>query len=720
MHVLMRFLSELRRRNVVRTMVAYLGLVWVILQVVATVVPLLNMSPLVGSFFTIVLLAGIPVVFYIAWYFDITLHGLERITDDTDEPIKPLGPWRWAGLAVIVIGSGLLGFELFDQIKGDLAKSQQGVESVKQADSIAVMPFRDLSPDQDQAYLAEGLSEELTSLLGERAELSVSAFSSVLVLSQKEMTPIDIGRRLQVQTILSGSIRTVGDRLKLRLELIDTSDGRTLWTDNIQRKLTDIFAVESEVGRSVVNLLQDNYLGVDSNAKIAKTNSTDAYVIYLKGREQYRQQTTESMKQARQYFQQAIALDPEYAEAYVGLADSILMLSKSAYRFGVLEPEIAAQLAEKNLTKALVRDQNIARAYAIQGKVFELQQQNDQALSAYEKAISLNPNLAIAYMWRFNELQRQNRYDEALESLQIAARLDPVSIATQYNLGYEYFRKADYQKAQLQFEQLIKDFPASPMGYKGLAGVAYNQGHLADSLEYWKKTLDISPEDSNFQQQYLNVLLQLKMVDQAQSLTDDEGYQPTFLLLSGQYDELFKLMDFQLAANPDDPWIMFEAGWYQMLVGDDQRGITLLLQAYPLFSEQELYAMPYCSPAIEIAWALQQSEQTDSAQKLISQCHKQVTAALNVGGIDNIYTYLMTRIAALNNDPQLAIERLQQVVDAGWLEWWTSKDPLINVIKENPEAQVLFKQIEAKLQQQSEQASAFLQQQKEVDGEGDK
>src|SRR5690606_4582342 len=141
--------------------------------------------------------------------------------------------------------STFLGYQIYGQIKADMAKSREGTDMVKRAESIAVMPFRDLSPEQDQAYLAEGIAEELTGLLGQLPNLTVASFGSALKLSEQGLTPVDAARRLGVQTILSGSVRSIGDRLKLRVELIDSGNGHTLWTDNIQRKLSDVFAIET-------------------------------------------------------------------------------------------------------------------------------------------------------------------------------------------------------------------------------------------------------------------------------------------------------------------------------------------------------------------------------------------------------------------------------------------------------------------------------------------
>lgn len=704
----MKLFSEIRRRRVFPTLLPYLGLVWLILQVISVINPLLNLNPLVGTFITVLLFAGFPVMLYLSWYFDFTTEGL-KLTEVAEGEAAPSFGWpHRLILAAIMLISGAVGYLYFQQLKIDYAKYDQGIESVRIARSIAVIPFKDQSPDQDQAYLAEGLTEELSSLLGRISELEVAATSSTFALSGMQMIPQDIGRRLNVETILTGSIRVTGNKLKLRSELVDVDTGKILWTENFSREFSDIFQVEEEISRSIVNLLQDIYVAPAAKDKINKTSSSDAYVMYLKGREQYRLQTTEAMKQARKYFEQAIALDPEYVDAYVGAADAIVLLSKSIHRLGILEPDIASRLAEQYLAKAFVRQPDLPEAFAIQGKVFELQLQPDRALSAYDKAISLNPSLAIAHMWRYLELKRQNRYAESIEALDLALKLDPISIPTRFNRALEYSRHGQFEIARRQFNQLIEDFPHSPMGHQGLADAAFYVGDLSLSLQHWQYAMEISHENINFKQGYLAVLLQLKLLDQARPLATADDYKATLLLLAGQYDALFDEMRFQLAAHPDDPWLLFEMSWYQMLVGDRQQGIELAIQSYAGINHNEQFDMPYCSPAIEFAWALKQVNRQQDTDTLIKRCEQQLVAAQQDGIENNIYNYLGARISALRGQDDSAITKLQQAVDNGWREWWTAQDPLLSHLQQTPEILKINQEIADLLENERNEALAIL------------
>lgn len=702
------FVSEVRRRNVLPTLLPYVGLVWLLLQVVSVIQPMLNMHQLVGTFVAIVLFAGFPVVAYLSWYFNFTWDGLEPIPDLESGAPSRFGKRNWLGLTAIVLLSGWLGFVYFNEVKQDLVKQEEGIRQVKSATSIAVLPFRDLSPDQDQAFITEGLTEELTSLLGKVSELNVAAASSTFALAKRDLTPVDIGRRLQVDTIVTGSLRVTGNRLKIRTELIDSGDGMTLWTETFNREFKDIFAVEEEISRSIVNLLEDRYLEAGEVTSAAKTAVTDAYVMYLKGREQYRLQTTEGMKHARKYFEQAIALDPEYVAAYVGLADTLLMLEKGKSRFGILDTDIAINLAEQQLIKAFVRDQSNARSYAIQGKLFELKQDFDAAISSFDKAISINPSLAIAYMWRFTVMRQVNRHSDALISIKKALELDPISVSNLYNMGLAFSLRGEIDEATRYFTKLSEEFPSSPLGYAGMANSAFLNGELAKSAEYWFYATEISPDNENYQFNFITTLISLQLPELVERFTENPIYYPNLLILRGKYRELFEEMDFRIKSNPDDPWLKFEAGWYHLLFESQDIGVDLLLQSYDGFTDNDMFSMPMCSPAIEIAYSLGLKGRIRESKKYLEKCHELNQEAKKSLIVDSFSDHLSFRLSILEGDKNLAVNHLQLAIDNGWREWWTDRDPILQKTEITPEIQALFDFIRLELHAEREKAKLFF------------
>ncbi len=702
------FLSELRRRNVLPTVVPYVGLIWLVLQVISVIQPMLNLSPLVGTFTAITLFALFPVVLYLSWYFNFTLHGLEPIGDAESGEISKFGAGKWLVILVIMSGSGGMGYLYYGEVKEELVKRKEGTVQIANVTSIAVLPFRDQSPDQDQSFITKGITEELTALLGKSSNLKVAAASSAFALMDQNLTPMDIGRRLQVDTLVTGSLRVTGNQLKIRTELIDSKSGMTLWTESFSREFKDIFAVEEEIGRSIVNLLEDRYLEKGQITSAAKTATTDAYIMYLKGREQYRIQTTESIKTARDFFEQAIALDPEYVSAYVALADTIILLEKGQSRFGVLDTDIAIALADQQLAKAFVRDQTNARAYAIQGKLFELKQDFDAAISSLDKAISINPSLAVAHMWRFTVTRQASRHSEALESIKKAVELDPISITNLYNLGLAYSLRGKFELAEELFQRLNREFPESPIGYSGLANNYYLQGQLSESAQQWQSAYNLSSDNQNYLYGFLDTLIALRMPEKVRSLTDDPSFEPSLLIFEEKFDALFKMMDFQLKANPEDPWLMFEAGWYELLYGNSERGTELLLQSYGYFSQEDLFAMPMCSPGIEIAWALQTTDKLDEATKMIDRCSAQQKIAEESDISDSFVDHLGARIAALKANYPMTEQMLDKAFKNGWREWWTSKDPILREVQDSPELNSLFEKIDSELRSEKQKLEQFF------------
>jgi TolB-like protein/Tfp pilus assembly protein PilF len=712
-----KFLTEIKRREVIRPLIAYAGLSWLLLQIVDVLSGLLRLPPLFAPAVLLILISGVPVVAYLSWHFDISLDGIRRtpkLGSDNQPTTEPFGLLNWAGLALIAVISVFGGVQLFESIRDEQIAAEEGQTTIKEADAIAVLPFTDQSPEQDQAYLAVGIAEEITSLLGQVDSFRIMASRSSQVLTDEGLAPVDIGRRLDVDAVLTGSIRASGSRLRIRVELLDTDNGRTLWTDSFLRELKDIFAVESEISRAVVNLLQDEYLQSGAFANLSTTSSTDAYVIYLKGREAYRRQTTESMREARTLFEQALALDPEYAPAYVALADTLGALSEGGDGFGVLQPEIAAQLAEDNLNKAILRQPDIADIYAVMGVVNLLRNNYEDSLGNFDKAIQLNPSLARAYMWKslaYNELQK---FDEAIASLEKARELDPLFLTSTYNLGLLLSWRGRTAEAEALFQQMQDDFPASPFPFMGLSDVYFGRGDFVGAIREIRKATALSPDNDELVQRLVGPMLQLGLTEIVKSRSSDPAWSDTvaayynnILIFEENLHELFDRMDFALAANPDDPWTAFEAGWYHAMFGDETRAIDLLKSVETL-PDSEQFSMPNCSPAIEIAWAYKKAGEESAYQRLADRCaqllREQRSSSIQYFELD----YLDARMNAMQGETQRALASLAKAIDKGWREWWTASDPLLHELRDEAAYQSAIEFIQQDLARQKAEAQQLF------------
>ncbi|MGQ8367192.1 tetratricopeptide repeat protein [Glaciecola sp. 1036] len=711
------FLSELRRRNVLPTILPYMALVWLLLQVVIVIQPMFNLHPLVNTFSAVILIASLPVVIYLSWFFDITLAGIAPVKKPDGQSDVQFGKSKWLILSLIIAISGYFGYLYFEQVRTELEKSEAGLSQIKSADSIAVIPFSDQSAEQEQGFLSIGLTEELTNLLGKVSQLKVAASSATITLYEKNLPPTDIGRRLGVDAVVTGSVRVTGNKLNIRAELLDTQSGKTIWSENFNRQFKDIFAIEEEIARAIANLLQDRFVARQDVDSDSKTASTDAYVFYLKGREEYRKQTTESMKAARKYYEQAIGLDPEYAQAYVGLADTLAMLAKETQGFGhdaffsVLDRDIASRLSMQNLEKALTREPDLAEAYAVQGLVLALLQDKDQeALESLDKATSLNPSLAKAYMWKFAIYDSIGQYGEAWEELQTAYKIDPVSIANQYNLGFYQLQNGDIEQAQEQFTQLINEFPNSPFGYAGLASLNYFSGDLSETAKMWWQAHKQSPENEAFQRNYIQTLIEVGVNDESFSSVLLEDYTTSFLIIDKEYQALFERMELEKATYPNDPWLLFESGWYYLLFGEEELGKQDLLAAKDLLEEQDLFEMPFCSPAIEFAWVFKQEDNLEEFNRLTQRCNTLYLEAVESGVNDPYLEYLGARLNVLRGDETTAATLFTSAIENGWLQWWTKHDPLLQDVVGNASFANSLSKMEQELANEKQQVEKFLKQ----------
>lgn len=716
--ILKTFLRELKRRAVVKSILVYLGLSWLLLQIIAVLTSTLALNPLLGSAVFVLLLCCLPLVIYLAWYFDISFSGIKRSAsvNEQDKPAAAPGGPQWVGLVLVMLLSGYVGVEYYGVLKQQQLAKQQALTEASQASTstIAVLPFSDDSEAQDQGYLALGLAEEMTSLLGSAANFKVSASRSSQFLTEQGLTAQQIGQRLQVDTVLTGSVNATNNRLNVRVQLLDVKSGSTLWSNSYARELADVAKLEQDIGRSVVNQLQDSYAAAGSFENLAGTRSADAYVLYLKGREQYRKQTTESMQQARQLFEQAVALDPEYANGYVGLADTLLLLAEGEAGeagFGVIKADIATSMAQQNIDKALTRQPEMAAAYAVKGLIYAMSGDLDGAIADYDRAIELNPSLAIAYMWKFLALNSLQRFDESLQALEHAQQLDPLFQTNSYNLGRALTRVGRFDEAAAIFQQMKIDYPESTFAYQGLADLYFSQGNLVGAIRETKTASQLSPDDQRLAHKLISPLLNLGLADIVKQMANDpnlkstvELYPQTLLILEKNFDELFEQVDFSVAANPEDYWVQFEAGWYHSLFGDKQKAVMLFTEKTNLIEQADMFGMPYCSPAIEIAWAEQEQGNTQSALDLKAQCKALMTEQLQSSIVYSELYYLAARINALEGNKTAAINALSEALDKGWREYWTKYDPLLQSLTNEPEFQKLIQFLDNDLARQRGEA----------------
>ena len=370
------FLDELKRRNVLRMAGLYLVGAWLLIQVASTMLPVFDVPGWVLRGLIIILaLAFIPALIF-SWVFELTPHGLKRDEDVTpEESIAPQTARRMNRMitAVLVLA---LGYFVVDKFV--LAPRRQAPQaallpndssSAASARSIAVLPFENLSEDKGNAYFAEGVQDEILTRLSKIAALKVISRTSTQKYKSAPENLTEIAKQLGVANILEGSVQKANDQVRVNVQLINAATDAHLWADIYDRKLTDIFAVESDIAKTIADTLQAKLTGPEQAAiAVRPTENPEAYQLYLKGRFFWNKRTASDLHKSIDYFNQAIAKDPNYALAYAGLAQAWLLLP--GYSGG--NPQDCFPQAETAAKKALSLDDNSADAHAALGMVKQL------------------------------------------------------------------------------------------------------------------------------------------------------------------------------------------------------------------------------------------------------------------------------------------------------------------------------------------------------------
>ena len=452
--------GEMKRRSVVKVAVAYAIVAWLLVQVIVSVEVPLSLPDWADTLVIVFLLIGFVVAVFLAWAYELTPEGVERATSSASSGSSPARPRRTLDIAIIALLAFALGFVLLDnyvlQESSDaelLADGQTELSDVL-PNSIAVLPFENLSPNEDDAYFADGLHEEVLNQLAKLQDLSITSRTSVLRYPNSGLSTPEIARELRVRTIMEGSVRYADDRVRITLQLIDAAKDEHLWSETYDREFADIFAIESDIAMRVANALEAEF-SLEERANIARapTDSVDAYKLYLQGRQLWNFRTEEAVERALDFFEQAVDLDPEYALAYSGIGD--VWLSRGWY--SMLAPRDAFPNAIDVLTKALDLDDTLAEAQATRAHVY-LEYDHDWAAAeaGYLRAIEINPNYPSAHHWYGGYLSAMERHADALEQAHIARGLNPLSPIINTWVGLRHYFAGDYATAIEEIQSALE------------------------------------------------------------------------------------------------------------------------------------------------------------------------------------------------------------------------------------------------------------------------
>jgi TolB-like protein len=514
MHGYQRFFAELKRRKVFRVMAVYGVVGFVLLQVMDLLVPALLLPDWTYRLVALFLFLGFPVAVLLAWAFEMTPEGVKRTEAAAPEEIDaivaeparrrwPAGLLALIGVAALFTGGWWVGRRTAAPADGAgpgvvRAASASEVLDVAYADlaaderpSVAVLPFVNMSPDEEQQYFADGMSEELLNALAKVRALRVAGRTSSFAYRNVEKDLREIGSELGVRYLVEGSVRKQGNRLRITAQLVDAEDNFHLWSESYDRTLDDVFAVQEEIAEAIAEALQVS-LGVgDGDRLVAPTGDLEAYDLYLAAKARMRERGA-GVREAVRLFEDVVARDSSWAPGWAGLAQAYSLIPFYEAGAGV-GPVTAAdwgpplEEAERAAKRALALDPRVAGADVALGSVYRDRWDWKPAEAHLLRALEIDPDDVEAHQQYADLLAAMGRSDEALRSIRRAAALDPTSAIRQNNVGWILYQNGRVAESIPQLERASALDPGLKMPYQNLHSSYLALGRLEEAERYWRR-----------------------------------------------------------------------------------------------------------------------------------------------------------------------------------------------------------------------------------------
>jgi TolB-like protein/Flp pilus assembly protein TadD len=472
------FFGELKRRNVYKVAVAYGVVGWLLMQIASQIFPFFEIPNWVVRLVVLLLIIGFPVALLIAWAFEVTPQGIKRTEAADAAGQRSRGvAWIYVVLIGAVLSVGL--FFVGRYTAGHAAPRRTEVAAPVPGKSIAVLPLINESGDAKDEYFSDGLSEELIAALAQISGLKVIGRSSSFRFKGRKEEPKTIGEKLGVSTLLDGTVRKQGDRVRIVAELVNAADGIQLWTRTFDRELKDIFAVQEEIARAVAESLKVTLLGSQSGpAQRGGPSNVEAHNAYLQGHFHFQRRNLEDYRKAVSYFDQAIRLDPNYALAYAERSEAWTFIGDLTGQHETAWPK-----AKSDAEKAVAIAPELAEAHVALGWIrFFVDWKFTEGLNELNRAKELSPSnptandvlaRVIVYLGRLDEAERQARH---------AVELDPLSVIAQGNLARVLCYAGKLDEADAAARKAAELQPASASSHRWQVVAAVLRGDRETAL----------------------------------------------------------------------------------------------------------------------------------------------------------------------------------------------------------------------------------------------
>ncbi|NNC99111.1 MAG: tetratricopeptide repeat protein [Gammaproteobacteria bacterium] len=721
-------LIQLRKRQIFKVATIYAVSAWPLIQIADLAVPALGLPDSVLALLLKIFIIGFPVSLIFAWLINFTSEGMVRVSDNQPEQSSYKVNFRTtvaiAGSLIIALivtlGSQLLIDAPVDNAALPLVGNTPAYSAVSAVDglvkeknqSIAVLPFVAFSQDPNDEFFIDGMVEELLNLLANIPDIRVAArTSSFSYKGVTDKTIVEIGRELGVDKILEGSFRKndVTNKIRVTAQLIDVDSGDHLWSETYNREYLDIFKIQDEIAQAVVEKMKLTLLGDDKSREFAVgTHNVDAMVEYGKGQEELSHRTAASIEKALTHFQAAVERDSNYARAYVGIADANILLAM----YGNLDLEVAKQVAQTAIGKALDLDEKLGNAYASRGLLLS-PSDPEQAEIAFKRAIELSPSYAMAFMWYGSLKKQRGDITGSRQLFETAFKLDPRSPIAANNVAWAHYQEGSEGKAMELFSQIIANDPYYPGAYLLAGEILHNRGQLDGAIDMYERALRVDPVNKGAVEGLITTSMDMGDTESADEWfayaeerseifdhSETVYLKARYFAAQGQIDKAIAYLDKVEFSAEEGKMHVFSDAEKAYIKRDFPAAIIAFekLQAFDQAGQGYFFLMGEGRASLHLAYSYQQTDQPEKANQLISEHQQFLTDGIGRKTNDPNFYYNMAMIKTLQNQPDEALQFLQGAIDAGWVEIWrTGIEPILDPLLEREQFVQMIGGVNAKL-----------------------
>ena len=690
--IALSFFSELRRRNVFRVGIAYSIATWALLQIVDVIAPMFELPDWAPKLIFVILAVGFVPALIFAWAFELTPEGLKHERDVNREESITGDTGRKLDFIIIGVLALAIALLLVDRYIGTSTPEPHQVAEEAGEKSIAVLPFVNMSSDAEQEFFSDGITEEILNSLASVKELKVAGRTSSFAFKGQSDDLRKIGDTLGVEHILEGSVRKSGTKVRITAQLIQVEDGFHMWSETYDRELTDIFKIQDEIAEQILVALRARLLDEQLEAIASQPTSPEAYDRYLLAKQRFYGRTLPLIESGIELLDEAIALDPDYAPAFAQRGIGAMLMADSQY--GSVPDAEAHRRAKRFIDRALELDPGHAEAWAALGLYHANRPtEEEQAIEALTRALSINPNLIDASNWLYIAFGETGQVTDALALIEDMVERDPLylpafgnSVLTLNNLGM-------VDRAQQLIDRYRRYDATNPLLYRSDAMQHLYAGSAAEGLRLAELALEQAPTDGVFRITVDIALLELMEAERLVAEGRDDGFKVFALDALRRDDEAYEIAYEQAEfGNIENLFAQFNR---------DNRSQDLVDYLEERWPSLELFAADYprndfgYSIMAEIAFAYSRTgntERFEDALQRVALAHEKLQA----DGIDNWGELRQFAIyLAMAGRHEEAIDALENALKRGMQGFapLAAASPMLAALADNPR----FIEVEAQM-----------------------